>query len=107
MGRTEPGPRDHLVTRALERALADLDAELLDEHPLDTAEAPDRLARHAMAELRVHLEDEDSADAQAKRVNAIVRTFADGDEPDARVSLPARVLQGIKGRSTLGEVVPL
>ena len=107
MGTTDPGPRDHLVTRALERALTDLDAELVDEHSLDAAEAPDRLARHAMAELRVNLDGEDSADAQAERVNAIVRTFAGGDEPDAQVSLPARVLQGIKGRSPLGDVVPL
>ena len=96
MGTTDPGPRDHLVTRALERALTDLDAELVDEHSLDAAEAPDRLARHAMAELRVNLDGEDSADAQAERVNAIVRTFAGGDEPDAQVSLPARVLQGIR-----------
>ena len=83
MAATDPGPRDHLVTRALERALTALDPEVLDEHPLDPAEAPDRLARHAMAELRVNLDGEDSADAQAERVNAIVRTFADGDEPDA------------------------
>jgi HKD family nuclease len=107
MGTTDPGPRDHLVTRALERALTDLDAELIDEQPLDAAEAPDRLARHAMGELRVNLGDNDSADAQAERVNAIVRTFADGDQPDAQVSLPARVLQGIKGRSPLGDVVRL
>ena len=107
MGTTDPGPRDHLVTRALERALTALDAELLDEHPLDPSEAPDRLARHAMAELRVNLDGEDSADAQAERVNSIVRTFADGDEPDPQVSLPARVLQGIKGRSPLGDVMPL
>jgi superfamily II DNA or RNA helicase/HKD family nuclease len=107
MGTTDPGPRDHLVTRALERALTDLDAELVDEHPPDAAEAPDRLARHAMAELRVNLDGEDSADVQAERVNEIVRTFADGDQPDAQVSLPARVLQGIKGRSPLGDVVPL
>ena len=36
MGTTDPGPRDHLVTRALERTLTDLDAELLDEHPLES-----------------------------------------------------------------------
>jgi superfamily II DNA or RNA helicase/HKD family nuclease len=107
MGTADPGPRDHLVTRALERALTDLDAELVDEHPLDPAEAPDRLARHAMRELRLNLDGEDSSDAQAERVNAIMRTFAGGDEPAAQVSLPARVLQGIKGRSPLGDVVPL
>jgi superfamily II DNA or RNA helicase/HKD family nuclease len=107
MSTTDPGPRDHLVTRALERALTDLDSELVDEHPLDAAEAPERLARHAMAELRVTLDGEDASDEQAERVNAIVRTFADGDEPDAQVSLPARVLQGIKARSPLGDVVPL
>jgi HKD family nuclease len=87
--------------------LTDLDAELVDEHPLDAAEAPDRLARHAMGELRVNLDGEDSADAQAERVNAVLRTFAGGDEPDAQICLPARVLQGIKGRTPLGDVMPL
>src|SRR4051812_33074692 len=107
MSVNEPGPRDHLITRAMERALRRVDPEVLDQVPLDRAEAPERLARHAMSEIRVNLDGGESADAQAKRVNAIVRSLEASDHPDAQVSLPARVLQGIKGRSPLGDVVPL
>ena len=107
MAATDPGPRDHLITRALERDLSALDAEVVDEQPLDPAEAPDRLARHAMGELRVALDGEDSADAQAARVNALLCGFDQPDQVDREVALPARVLQGIKGRSPLGDVVPL
>src|SRR6187549_2458817 len=56
MASTDPGPRDHLITRALERDLA----------------------------------------AVAPRAGS-----------DAEIALPARVLQGIRGRSPLGDVVPL
>ena len=67
MASTDPGPSDHLVTRALERELSGLAAEVSTSTPLDAAEAPDRLARHAMAELRVELLDEEEpADAQAR-----------------------------------------
>src|SRR4051794_3836813 len=107
MAATDPGPRDHLITRALECDLSALDAEVLDEQPLDPPEASDRLARHAMGELRVALDGAESADAQAERVNALLRSFDQSDELDAEVALPARVLQGIKGRSPLGDVVPL
>jgi superfamily II DNA or RNA helicase/HKD family nuclease len=107
MAATDPGPRDHLITRALERNLSVLDTEVLDEQPLDAADAPNRLARHAMGELRVALDGEESADAQAERVNALLRGFDQSDELDSEVALPARVLQGIKGRSPLGDVVPL
>jgi superfamily II DNA or RNA helicase/HKD family nuclease len=107
MAATDPGPRDHLITRALECDLSALDAEVLDEQPLDPAEAPDRLARHAMGELQVALDGAESADAQAERVNALLRGFDPSDELGGEVALPARVLQGIKGRSPLGDVVPL
>ena len=108
MTSTDPGPRDHLITRALERDLAELSAEALDESPLDAAEAPERLARHAMDELRRELRaGEASADSQARRLNEVLRSFASGADCEAEVALPARVLQGIKGRSPLGDVVPL
>lgn len=107
MAATDPGPRDHIVTRSLERDLRSLDAEVIDELPLDPAEAPDRLARHAMGELRVALEGDESADSQAKRVNALLQAFDESDELHAEVALPARVLQGIKDRSPLGDVVAL
>src|SRR3954453_8437279 len=107
MSVTEPGPRDHLVTRAIERALTRVDPEVLDEIPLDPAEAPVRLARHAMSEIRVSLDSEESANTQAERVNAIVRSFDASDQRDAEISLPARVLLGIKDRTSLGDVLPL
>lgn len=105
MSSTNPGPRDHLLTRALRAALDGLDPELLVENDLDPAEAPERLARHLMDEVRIALGDDDeTADAQAQRTNALLRLALAGAEPDpaAEVLLPARVLQGIRGRSPLG-----
>ena len=108
MAATDPGPRDHLITRGLERDLSALEPDVVDEQPLDAAEAPDRLARHAMGELRVALDGDESTDVKADRVNALLRTFEqEGNERDAEIALPARVLHGIKGRSPLGDVVPL
>jgi superfamily II DNA or RNA helicase/HKD family nuclease len=104
---TDPGPRDHLITRALEGDLCGLEAELRDEQPLDPAEAPERLARHVMSELRRGLDSDDPADGQARRVNDILRRFGGGAPPDVEVALPARVLRGIKARSPLGDIVPL
>src|SRR5262245_7825579 len=106
MASIDPGPRDHLITRALERDLAALAAEILDESLLDAAEAPDRLARHAMEELRRELRIEKAADVQARTVNEILRRFAPS-AGGAEVALPARVLHGIRDRSALGDVVPL
>ena len=107
MASTDPGPRDHLITRALERDLAGVAAEVLDEAPLDAAEAPDRLARHVMDELRRELRvDGAAAEVQARAVNEILRGFASSGS-DAEVALPPRVLQGIRGRSPLGDVAPL
>jgi superfamily II DNA or RNA helicase/HKD family nuclease len=108
MASTDPGPRDHLITRALEHDLAAVAPEALDESPLDAVEAPERLARHAMDELRRELHAEEaSADSQARRLNELLRSFAPGAGSDAEVALPARVLQGIRDRSPLGDVVPL
>jgi hypothetical protein len=55
MSSEEPGRRDHLITRALEQRLAALESELLAEEPLDPAEGPQRLARHAMERIRGEL----------------------------------------------------
>lgn len=108
MASIEPGPRDHLITRALERDLAEVAAEMLDVFPLDAAEAPDRLTRHAMDELRRELDvEEATAGSQAQTVNEILRSYAPSAGIDAEVALPARVLQGIRGRSPLGDVAPL
>ena len=103
----EPGPRDHLITRALRRSLAELDPVVIDEGPLDAAEAPERLARHAAGELRRELGADQTADDQAERTNAALRLLAGGSVTDAELDVPARVLQGIKARSPLGDVVAL
>lgn len=108
MASTDPGPRDHLVTRLLAEALSRLEAEVALQQPLDAAEAPERLARHAMDELRRGLGgDEETSDEQARRVNDVLRQLASEDGAQAEVDLPARVLRGIKRRSPLGEVVDL
>jgi superfamily II DNA or RNA helicase/HKD family nuclease len=107
MASTDPGPRDHLITRALERDLSELAPEVRDETPLEDAEAPERLARHAMAEFRRELANGESADGQARRVNAALRQVAGEDQLEAEVMLPARVLQGVRDRSALGDVVAL
>jgi hypothetical protein len=78
MAATGPGPRDHLITRALERDLAAIAPEALDESPLDAAEAPERLARHAMDELLRELRAEEaSADTQARRINEVLCELCD------------------------------
>ena len=103
-----PGPRDHLLTRALREAIAGLDPELISEDALDPAEAPDRLARHLMAEVRRALDGEDSADTQAEQVNALLAdALPVAESESAEVVLPARILQGISERSPLGSVAPL
>ncbi len=107
MGANEPGPRDHLVTRSLQRGLDGVDLESRVEQALDPAEAPERLARHAMEEIRRALEGDAPSDAKAERVNDIFRRFLDGGDSEAGVALPARLLQGIKARSALGDLLPL
>lgn len=103
----EPGPRDHLITESLRRALSDLEPDTIDETALDAAEAPGRLARHAAAELQRLLAGDDPADAQAARTNAALRLLAGGAATETEVDIPARLLQGIRPRSPLGDVVEL
>lgn len=102
MSEITPGPRDHLVTRELERAIRDVPNPFVIEEPLDAVEGPDRLARHAMGELRRALDPEASADEQADRVNTILADLSTGAADGALVALPARVLRGIRARSALG-----
>lgn len=104
----KPGPRDHLITRALERLLEQLGAEFRDEVPLDPAEGPERLARHAMAEIARQLAaDGAGADAQAMRVNDLLRGIVPdaGDWARSEVVTPATVLSGIRARSALGQPI--
>src|SRR5262245_52052120 len=104
-GSPKPGPRDHLVTTLLQAELDGLDRELVDTEALDAAEGPERLARHAMEELRRGLRDgELTADEQAGRINEFLAPLgADADT----IALPSRVLRGIRSRSALGDVVAL
>ena len=103
----EPGPRDHLVTRALERDLSPVDPDLVVERALDPAEGPERLARHAMGEIRHQLADYESAELQAEQTNILLGDVASGDSEDGKVALPPRVLHGIKRRTPLGDPAPL
>lgn len=113
MGDTDglkPGPRDHLITRALERLLQQLDAEFRVDAALDAAEAPERLARHAMAEIvRQLAAGDEGADIQASRLNDLLRRLVvdEDDWAEAEVVVPARVLSGIRARSPLGQPVAL
>ena len=107
MSATDPGPRDHLVTRALRVMLDQVEAELLLEESLDPAEGPERLARHAMEQIRRDLAAEESSDTQASRVNALLGDLADGDAEDLKLEIPPQVLLGIRARSPLGDPLPL
>src|SRR4051794_14799584 len=107
MGTTEPGPRDELVTRSLDRELGRLDAEVRVEELLDPAEAPERLARHAMDEVRRELSSDEPSDENAERVNRLLRDLAGRADSEAEIALPARLLQGVKDRSPFGDVLPL
>ncbi len=62
-----------------------------------------------MAEIARELATDESADAQAARLNRLLRPLVDGDDDWARteVSAPARVLSGIKPRSPLGQPAEL
>src|ERR1039458_10222113 len=103
-----PGPRDHLITRALERLLAWLDADLLEDVALDPAEGPERLARHAMREIARQLASDETADGQAAALNSVLwGMVSDTDDwAAAEVVVPPRVLSGINRRSALGEPMP-
>ena len=101
-----PGPRDHLLTRQLERRLAGLEPDLRSEEPLDPAEGPERLARHAMKEIGRDLASVESAEDQAQQLNGLLADLGD-DATDALLELPPRVLTGIMARSPLGDPVPL
>ncbi len=105
MSDVTPGPRDHLITRLLARRLEAVAPDLLLAESLDSAEAAERLARHAMDEIRRGLgaEDEDAVQ-QTDRVNQLLRGVSDAD---AAVESPPRILHGVLGRSALGEPVPL
>src|SRR4051794_41106554 len=108
MSAVQPGPRDHLVRRALERALAELSPDLIEQSPLDPAEAPSRLARHALEEIARILDKEQPADEQARRVNEVLRRLAGSrEDTDSEVALPARILHGIRSRTPLGDPAPL
>ena len=105
----QPGPRDHLVTRALETLLERIGGEFREDVALDPAEGPKRLARHAMAEIARQLAAADeTADEQVIRLNRLLRGIVPSEDDWAQTELvvPAKVLSGIKARSPLGICLP-
>ena len=106
----QPGPRDHLVTRALETLLQRIGGEFREDVALDPAEGPERLARHAMAEIARQLAAADeTADEQVIRLNRLLRWIVPSGDDWAQTELvvPAKVLSGVKARSPLGQPVDL
>jgi HKD family nuclease len=91
----------------LERGLEGVDQAIRVQEALDPAEGPERLARHAMAEIRRQLAEDEVADEHAQRVNALLTHLGSGTLGDAEVLRPPKVLRGIKDRSPLGDVRPL
>jgi len=98
----KPGPRDELVTDSLQKQLDSVDDKLIDAPPLDPGEAPDRLAQYARDQIRIALEGDPSAESQVMLVNRAL-SLVDGEGTDS-ISLPARVLKGIKPLSPTGSV---
>jgi hypothetical protein len=105
----KPGPRDHLITQALREQLDRISDQFTEEGPLDPAEAPDRLARHAMREIGRELNGDEPAENQVRRVNGLLRQLVTEQESlsAAEVAIPPKVLYGIKTRSPLGDPMPL
>ena len=101
------GPRDHLITARLRAVLDSVEPELLVSESLDRTEAPERLARHAMEEVRRSLDPEEAADDQAIRVNDLIKDLGVDQEELDEVDLPARILRGIKAKAPTGGVLDL
>ena len=95
------GLRDEVLTAAARRALAELDPELVAQTVLETAEAPERLARHLAAVARRLLErmseTDASAEEQARAVNWAIELLAAGEAADEDVvALPPDLLIGVR-----------
>lgn len=86
-GSRAPGPRDHLLTKRLEAALASLPADVIKQQPLDPAEGPGRLGRHLATALLPLLGSQGLSEEQASLVNALLAT-AGGDAGDTVVTPP-------------------
>jgi hypothetical protein len=95
-----PGPRDHLITQRVAKALASVDPSLIDRVALDAAEGPARFARHLATVIERALRDiADDAEAQAALVNELVAARASSEDRGAElVALPPEVWQGVKHR---------
>jgi superfamily II DNA or RNA helicase/HKD family nuclease len=95
------GLRDEVLTAAARRALTDLDPELVAQTALETAEAPERLARHLAAVARRLLErmseTDASAEEQARAVNRAIELLAAGEAAEEDVvALPPDLLIGVR-----------
>ena len=101
MADLRPGLRDELLTAAARTALSSLEEELVASTELESAEAPDRLARHladvALTVLREMASAESPAEDQARVVNAAIAHLAAGRTDGAEaVALPPALLTGIR-----------
>ena len=101
-----PGPRDHLVTRALEQALAELEPDSFVTEGLEVAEAPRRLARHlgiAVQRALASLADSDDGAlaAQATQLNALLDQ-ADPEEVGDLIAFPPRILTELRTPTPAG-----
>ncbi|MDO9354917.1 MAG: DUF3427 domain-containing protein [Solirubrobacteraceae bacterium] len=101
-----PGPRDHLVTRALEQALADLEPDSFVTEDLEVAEAPRRLARHlgiAVQQALTSLAEssDDALAAQATQLNTLLDQ-ADPEEVGDLIAFPPRILTELRTPAPAG-----
>jgi hypothetical protein len=96
--RMRPGPRDHLVTQRIAEALATIDPSLVDRVPLDSAEAPARLARHLAPVIERALRAlADDVDAQVALLNELVGMGAVAEDRQAeRLMVPPELWQGLR-----------
>lgn len=102
----QPGPRDHVVTRALAELLSGIDSSLVDRAPLDAAEGPRRLARHLARVIERELaalgDDSDVAARQSQRINALLEASV-----DESIVIPPEVWTGLRAAPTrLGHQPP-
>ncbi|GAB3405061.1 DUF3427 domain-containing protein [Flindersiella endophytica] len=109
MGELAPGIYQHLVTHGLEGRLADIEPELLQLENLESATAPDVLARHLAALARRALRSASSDDVavqieMANRIaDAIAATAADAVDRDDLVAAASELMAVSRCRTPDGK----
>jgi HKD family nuclease len=93
----QPGPRDHLITERLARALAQVDPAFIDRAALDGVEGPSRLSRHLATAIEVGLRAAaDDPAAQASLVNDLLARATTGEDLSDLIALPPEIWQGLR-----------